>query len=351
MNTTEIEINENKSKSKRSKFLVILAAILLFISIGYAILTTTVNINGTSSINTTTWDIHFENLQVTAGSVALSQGDVAANISNTERTSVGYTITLVKPGDFYEFTVDVKNDGTVNGMVSGVTSKMNGVVITSLPNYLNYSVTYSDGKTIANDHLLAAGAKETYKVRLEYKKDVQAADLPAVDDHLTFEVTVDFAQANENAIDRTAARYVFRKNSTAVDAGALLSEIGTYFNTYQALNSSTPTKIFLRHKLEGNQIVESSAGFVHNGNTYFLIGGGVTYDSGTDTYSDSIYYAENKSVLLTAFGASNCTEESDYIECTDGTVTAVAGLDGAVDVYQGSALCDVDPFESSFCEN
>ena len=349
MNQTQIEMNEKKSK--KSRFLIVLAVLLLCLSIGYAILSTNVNINGTSSISNSTWDIHFENLQVSPGSVALSTGDVGAAISNADRTTVTYTVTLVKPGDFYEFTVDVKNGGTVDGMVSGVTSKMNGVAITSLPNYLNYSVTYSDGKTIANDHLLSAGAKETYKVRLEYKKEVQADDLPAVDDHLTFEVQVDFAQATENAIDRLAARYVFRNNTIAVDAGALLSEIGTYYNTYQALNTATPTKIFLRHKLEGNQIVESSTGFIYNGNTYYLVGGGVTYDSGTDTYSDSIYYNTNKETLLTAFGETNCTEYSDYIECSAGEISAVAGLDGAVDVYQGSALCDVDPFESSFCQN
>ena len=347
MNQTQIEMNEKKNK--KSRFLVFLAVLLLFLSIGYAILSTSVNITGTSSINNTTWDIHFENLQVTPGSVALQTGDVGASISNTERTRVAYTVTLVKPGDFYEFTVDVKNGGTVDGMVSGVSSKMNGVEITSLPNYLNYSVTYSDGKTIANDHLLAAGEKETYKVRLEYKKELQAQDLPAVDDHITFEVQVDFAQATDNAIDRLAERFVFRHNTITADEGALLSEIGTYYNTYQALNNATPTKIFLRHKLEGNQIVESSAGFIYNGNTYYLVGGGVTYDAGTDTYSDSIYYVANKETLLSAFGESNCTDYTDYIECSAGDVRAVAGLDGAVDVYQGSALCDVDPFGTSFC--
>lgn len=342
-----------QQKNRKGKtFLLILAVLLMFISVGYAILSTTLNINGTSSIKNATWDIHFENLNVTTGSVALSTGDEAATINSTNKTSVTYKVTLKKPGDFYEFTVDVKNDGTIDGMIDSVTSKMNDIEIDSLPSYLNYSVTYNDGKRIAENHLLSAGGKETYKVRVEYKKDINAADLPVTDSTLSFEVQVNYVQANEEAIDRNSDRYVYRNNTSIADSGANLSSLGTTYNTYNALVSALSKNYFLRHKVEGTQVVESSVGFVLSGTAYYLTGGGVVYDPINDSYSDSIYFEENVATLKAAFGESNCTEEEGFYECSVNGVIASAASDGGVDVGDASNMslfCDVGPDGSSYC--
>ena len=336
---TQQEMKEQKRKRGKG-LLLVLALLLMFVSIGYAVLSTNLNITGTSTINDTNWDIHFENLNVTTGSVAIGTGDSAATINVATRTDISYTITLAKPGDFYEFTVDVKNDGTVDGMVDSVSSKMNGIDIDALPNYLNYSVTYNDGKTIAPNHLLTAGGKETYKVRVEYKKDLEATDLPASDDDLTFEVSINYVQANENAVDRNAARYVYRNNSVVADADATLTDLGTTYNTYQALVNATGKSYFLRHKLEGTQVVESSVGFVRGGTAYYLVGGD------TDAFEDNV------ATLNTAFGSTNCTPDTGFYECTYGDVGASAADDGGVDSFLAAdynSLCDVGPDGSSYC--
>ena len=132
---------------KRRDYLGLLLLLVVGLSVGYALLRTNLTINGTSKIKGNTWDIHFENLNVTDGSVLLSDGDIAANIQSGA-TNVSYTITLNTPGDFYEFTVDAVNAGSIDGMVESVTSKLNGAVITTLPAYLDYSVSYSDGVAI-----------------------------------------------------------------------------------------------------------------------------------------------------------------------------------------------------------
>ena len=349
------EINEQlePKKEKKGKGIILaLLALVLFLSIGYAILSTTINITGTSTIANTNWDIHFNNIQVTPGSVAIGTGDSAATINPANLTSVAYTITLDKPGDFYEFTVDVVNGGTVDGMIDTVTSKMNGVEISALPNYLDYSVAYSDGKSIAANHLLAAGQTHTYRVRVEYKKNIDSTDLPANDEHLSFQVNVEFVQANEFAVDRLAARYVYRNNENSVDAGANISSLGTIYGTYQQAINNTGKNYFLRHKVEGTEVVETSVGFVLGGNVYYLMGGGVTYDAGTDTYSDSAYFEDNVDILKTAFGVANCEIDPDYIECTKDGITANAALDGGVDAGDTNGnLCDVGPFDSSYCYN
>ena len=61
-------------RNKKENLYVILILIMLFgVSIGYAVLTKTLNITGNSSVRENTWDIHFENVKVTSGSVDASR--------------------------------------------------------------------------------------------------------------------------------------------------------------------------------------------------------------------------------------------------------------------------------------
>ena len=92
------------------------------------------------------------------------------------------------------------NSGTINGMVDSVTSKLNDTPITTLPTYLEYSVTYESDDEIEVNHILEAGDSETYKVRLAYKKDISANDLPTTPQSLTLDFGVVYVQADSNAI-------------------------------------------------------------------------------------------------------------------------------------------------------
>ena len=192
-------------RRKRNHLVLILVVLLTSISLGYAFLNQDLVINGTGKVTANNWSIYFDNIVFNSGNVALSTGDSAATINTTTLTDVTYTITLQKPGDFYEFTVDVVNDGSLDAMISTVSNTLGGVEIDAnhpLPNYLNYSVTYDDGVSIAPNHLLEAGDTETYKVRLEYKTDITANDLPTTNQTLTINFSVEYVQADENAIER-----------------------------------------------------------------------------------------------------------------------------------------------------
>ena len=56
-----------KKSKRRAKYLLLL--LILCISVGYAILQSNLTINGTAHMNNPTWDIHWNNVQVTSGSV------------------------------------------------------------------------------------------------------------------------------------------------------------------------------------------------------------------------------------------------------------------------------------------
>ena len=156
--------------------------------------------------------------------------------------------------------VDARNNGSIDAMIDTITNKLNGTEISTtnpLPAYLNYTVTYSDDVAIASNHLLAAHSIETYKVRVEYKTEINPSDLPSSSTTLIFTFGVTYVQADGNAVP------VFHPNSFSTDSwetivGAVQSgntskyhvgdtktvQLGNSLGTHtlRIANKSTPTE-------------------------------------------------------------------------------------------------------------
>ena len=73
-------------RRKKKNLIPILVLLLLGISLGYALLSQDLTISGTSKVKGNTWDIHFDNVVVNSNSVALSTGDSAAAINQSDNT-------------------------------------------------------------------------------------------------------------------------------------------------------------------------------------------------------------------------------------------------------------------------
>ncbi len=179
---------------------------ILLVGLGYALLQQDLDITGIANLSNPTWNIHWENVQVTDGSVT---GDnvVTEPTIDSLRTTVTYAVVLAQPGDYYEFTVDAVNSGTINGMVESVSSKLNGVTITTLPEYLDYSVTYSDGTEIQENQLLNAGDTKTYKLKIKYRDDIELNQIPDSNQSLSLAFTVKYKQADISSPEETIITY------------------------------------------------------------------------------------------------------------------------------------------------
>ena len=375
------------NNQKRKDYLLILLLLVVGLSVGYALLQTTLTINGTSKIKGNTWDIHFVNLQVTEGSVSIGTGDVAASIQSST-TDITYTVTLNEPGDFYEFTVDAVNAGTIDGMVESVTSKLNNAPITTLPAYLNYSVTYSDGVAILPNQYLKAGDSEKYRVRIEFKKDISATDLPSTVQTLTLDFGVVYIQADNTATEVEHPQFVYTVNKydsaatnpkwNAVWLNQAIHETIPYFETpAEALSaiataSSKNLPFYLKHKVENGIVTEQYVEFVvtetlAQSNTGMVAGtytlrGEKTYDVDTSTWLGdesyiSPYYEANKEAIKTAFGyatnASRCSESgtgrSSHFTCSVSGLYAYVGAGGRVYASSSSDTCRVYYDGSAYC--
>ncbi|MBQ3297618.1 MAG: hypothetical protein IJG97_02295 [Bacilli bacterium] len=173
---------------------IILFILILGLGIGYAYINSDLNINGTAQVNSANWDVHWANIQVKTESVSAN----SPTISN--QTTVNYSVVLNTPGDYYEFTVDAVNGGSIDAMIDSIDSKLNGATITTLPAYLKYSVTYSDGVALQPNHQLLHNTTEKYKVRIEYRTDIELNQIPATNQTLSLQFTVTYRQATDDAV-------------------------------------------------------------------------------------------------------------------------------------------------------
>ena len=190
-----MEYRKDIKKVRSNNVLAALIILLLGISIGYAALTTTLVINGESTIKKAVWDIHFTNVKTQDGSVSVNtaNGEKIAYIPNTDETKVEYKVVLKKPGDFYEFTVDVVNSGTLDAKIS---SNPTLIGTDNYDKYVEYTVVWNDDQTkspTTNDTILAGDSRRV-RVKIKYKENVKIKDLPEEDKVLDFTYSMNFVQ-------------------------------------------------------------------------------------------------------------------------------------------------------------
>ena len=182
-------------EKRRNYIFLILLLLIVGISIGYAALTTTLNINGNTTIEKASWDIHFENLVIESNSVSAIRD---AEIDST-KTLIEYSVQLIEPGDFYEFTVDIVNNGSIDAMISEVLKQG---ISSEQEKYIEYVAAYSDLVLLTEKDYLKSGEKENIRVRVKYKDDIEAVDLPTDESSFDFSFSVTYIQADSTAVER-----------------------------------------------------------------------------------------------------------------------------------------------------
>ena len=159
---------------KNNKRNIILIALLFFVvavSIGYAFLSSTLNITGTANVTNQTWDVHFENIaNATASSsdvtvvtpAYIEEADSEHTPADeTDDKTVKFTVTFKKPNDSYTFNVDVVNDGTLPAKVHEIIKTIPAGDATT---YLNYTVS-----NLSEDEVIQPNTSKTLTVTASMK--------------------------------------------------------------------------------------------------------------------------------------------------------------------------------------
>ena len=314
-------------RKKKSSLIIVIILLVLFLGLGYAYLTTTLNINGTTDVDSNTWNIYWDNVQVTSGSVTGTQVTQMPTI-DTNKTTVSFQIRLKEPGEYYEFTVDATNDGTIDAMIDTITKTNN------IPDYLYYIVTYEDGIEIEQNQLLKANTTEKYKVRVEYRTNINPNQLPSTAQSLNLSFSVTYIQADANSSPPRITLFTY--NNSLPIGQSITSQEPTY-NTYQEVMAAKGFPMFLKHVVSNNVPLKVYLGFEHNGRDYYI-----------QPDPEGMYYESNKQILKEAFGEEYCSERSDSYyplsyTCVyppgDYTIAVHARINGTVEAYSGGQCC------------
>ena len=151
---------------------------LLLIVVG----TTTVCAASSTTKQSTGLDIRYENLEV------LTESNV-----NVELNDLGITFDshLQVPGDYFEFTVDMVNYSDMDAKIDDIEKS---ILSADEKRFLEYKVSYLDGSDIEVNQVLKAKEIKTIKVRLDYKYDITAEDLPTKDYNTNLFFNVNFIE-------------------------------------------------------------------------------------------------------------------------------------------------------------
>lgn len=132
-----------------------LVVLVLGLVVGYAALSTTLNINGTAAI-TSDWNVHIETIVETTATNATT-----VNVGKTDQTTATFTTDLEKPGSSAVYTVTVKNSGNQNAVLKSIGGLTEANA--AQPTDIKYTV-----EGIAANDTLDAGASKTFTVKVEW---------------------------------------------------------------------------------------------------------------------------------------------------------------------------------------
>ena len=210
---------------KDRKFLYGILCIVLVsvftLTIAYAALNAVLTISGSAQVSSAEWDIHFDNIKVKSGSVSGEDPKI------TTPTTATFSTTLNMPGDYYEFTIDVVNDGSIDAMIG--LSMNSGGLNAEQAKYIRTSITYENGTTIEGSQLLKKDSFARIKVRVEYRNDILASDLPTSTSTITFGLTLMYMQDAGNSVevpDNGVYNNPVSANGSIEDIGTIVT-IGT----------------------------------------------------------------------------------------------------------------------------
>ena len=215
-------------RNKKQIFVGIISSIVLALTIGYSFLSLNLRISGLAHIGAV-WNIHFDNITINPDSVSLSVGDIEPEIDDDNDCKINYKVTLT-PGDFYEFTFDIVNDGTIDGMIQNMITRIEEDATATFPSYIDYTVSYSDDVVLETNQQLLKGTTETLKVKLEFKDEENVPQSETLD--LSYENNYIKKTNSSTVVKHPQPLYDVLKNEYDSGSGHVLKYTGSHHDSF-----------------------------------------------------------------------------------------------------------------------
>ena len=223
-----------RDRKKRNIMIASLCCFLVFMGIGYALLTQILTINGTATL-TGSWNIYIQSMSLRSKSATAES--LKAEVDANDPTKASFDLTLLKPGDYVEYDVVVKNEGTVNAVLRKLEPTINSGNMDTLLTH-----------TMIQGQILKAG--ETTEFTLKIRFDERATKLPQTDEErlTTYDIQLIYEQydGDTSKIPEGIVPVTSNDCFEVDDNGVLINydySCGTYVTVPAVVDGITVTKI------------------------------------------------------------------------------------------------------------
>ena len=165
-----------KKKNDRSLLLIVCGALLVSVitlTVAYAVLSMTLTIKGSAKINSATW-----NINITAGDDFVTYGSAKFGYPTIKSTTISdMKVDLYQPGDGIKFPFTVRNDGTLDAKLQGITkdkiscTSTNSLNAQKVCENLTFTIKYEDGRDILEGDVLVSGGVQFFVLEVMYNKN------------------------------------------------------------------------------------------------------------------------------------------------------------------------------------
>ncbi|MFR5756405.1 MAG: hypothetical protein ACLUD7_03110 [Lachnospiraceae bacterium] len=247
-------------KERRTKALVVVVLLIVVagLTVAFAALSTTLNINGTAYLDAAKWGIRFENLS-SPTKIGSATTTGTAKIEESKSVEInGINVSLSTPGDKVTYTVDLVNKGTINAKID----KIEKTKLTSgQQKCLTFKVTDKDGIEVSEGDILSAGETRSLTITIEFIKDLTKEDLPASTSTISLSYKLNFVQTDEKATTSGSSKQActsFDKKDT-YSVGDVIALCNTSTNKSEDFyvikdNGTTVTALAKYNLLVGNVV-------------------------------------------------------------------------------------------------
>ena len=170
-------------KKKKKMVITTLVCVLVFIAVGYALLTQAIKVGVEGTLNGV-WDVYISDIKL-KNSTGRAQELNPAYVSN--KVNANFEVDLYMPGDSVEYEVTVKNDGNIDATLRTITTNA-----TNTNEDIRFTHTIKQGEVLKKE----SEAKFTFKIVF----DERATTLPTNSDPIEVTMKLDYLQNTGNSL-------------------------------------------------------------------------------------------------------------------------------------------------------
>ena len=266
-----------RDRKKRNIIIGSLCSLLVFMGIGYAILSQTLNISGTANMQGN-WSVKITNMELLSDNKTGRAEEVSHSFTDTTAT---FEANLYMPGDSIEYRVTVENQGNIDALLKSIT-----------PTTTNKSSGIKFSHSEIDNTVLTAGKTITFTMKVEFLED--ATSIPKVD-KLTYNLELVYVQYDGKSEYTPAVE-------TTENSCFMISNDGTIFS----YDKSCGSDIVVPAKIDGIPVKRTTSTWLSsNGMGVALLKNDNENEEATATY---IFQNEDK---YAAFLRQTCEGECD----------------------------------------